>query len=441
MADNVVLDPGAGGATIATDDDGTAQHQYVKVEFGADNTQSKVSSSNGLPVTPDTGGFEVSLSAVDNAVLDAIAASVAILDDVVSGSEAQVDVVSSALPSGASTAANQTTIIGHVDGIEALLTTIDADTSDIHTNSDTIAAGFAAEGSALGSGVLLQGDDGTDRTNVLVDTAGHLQVDVVSSALPTGAATAANQSTANTALSAIQTAVEILDNVVSGSEAQVDVVTSALPTGAATSANQSTIIGHVDGIEGLLGTIDTDTGTISTNTTTLAGAVRSEDAAHSSGHDGIPALAVRSDTLASLAGATNDYTMLQANEDGALYVQDVGGPNNGLTKYRNVDVDETEDQVSSTGVTLYTISAQSIDATPIYLHFYNATAASVTVGTTTPDLTFIIPSQGDGNGAGLVLDISKGWDFDTALSIAATTTVGGTTGPGANEVIVNLGYK
>lgn len=38
---------------------------------------------------------------------------------------------------------------------------------------------FAAEAAALGLGVLIQGDDGTDRTNVLVDTAGHLQVDVL----------------------------------------------------------------------------------------------------------------------------------------------------------------------------------------------------------------------------------------------------------------------
>lgn len=41
---------------------------------------------------------------------------------------------------------------------------------------------------------------------------------------------------------------------------------SALPTGAATSAKQDTIIGHLDGVEGLLTTIDADTGT-------LAGAV------------------------------------------------------------------------------------------------------------------------------------------------------------------------
>jgi hypothetical protein len=49
MADNVTLNAGSGGATIATDDDGTAHHQYVKLEFGADNTQTKVTSSVGLP--------------------------------------------------------------------------------------------------------------------------------------------------------------------------------------------------------------------------------------------------------------------------------------------------------------------------------------------------------------------------------------------------------
>jgi hypothetical protein len=70
----------------------------------------------------------------------------------------------------------------------------------------------------------------------------EMQVDIVSSALPSGAATSANQSTANTALSAIQTAVQLLDNAISGNEMQVDVLTSALPSGAATSANQSTII-------------------------------------------------------------------------------------------------------------------------------------------------------------------------------------------------------
>ena len=44
-------------------------------------------------------------------------------------------------------------------------------------------------------------------------------------------------------------------------------------TGVSTSAKQDTIIGHVDGVEGLLGTIDADTGNISTKIDTVAGAV------------------------------------------------------------------------------------------------------------------------------------------------------------------------
>lgn len=74
-------------------------------------------------------------------------------------------------------------------------------------------------------------------------------------------------------LQSVKTAVETIDNAIAGSEMQVDVVSSALPSGAATSANQSTIIGHVDGIETTLGTIDADTGNISTKIDTIAGAV------------------------------------------------------------------------------------------------------------------------------------------------------------------------
>ncbi len=40
---------------------------------------------------------------------------------------------------------------------------------------------FAANDAAYGTGVLIQGDDGTDRRAVLVDTDGHLQVDLQSS--------------------------------------------------------------------------------------------------------------------------------------------------------------------------------------------------------------------------------------------------------------------
>lgn len=113
----------------------------------------------------------------------------------------------------------------------------------------------------------------------------------------------------------------------------------------------------------------------------------------------------------------------------------------GTKFYRNIDVDESEDEVRAVGCQVYWIHAVTVDATPVYLQLYNKTAANVTVGTTVADLTFLIPSSGDANGRGFVLSIPNGIEFDTALTIAATTTAGGSTGPGANEVIVNMGLS
>ena len=60
MADNVVANPGTGGATFATDDDGTAHHPYVKLEWGADNTQTKVATgASAVPI--QDGGNSITI--------------------------------------------------------------------------------------------------------------------------------------------------------------------------------------------------------------------------------------------------------------------------------------------------------------------------------------------------------------------------------------------
>ena len=55
MADNVVLNSGSGGSTIATDDIGGIQHQLIKVEYGDDGSAIPVSLSYPLPVVLSTG--------------------------------------------------------------------------------------------------------------------------------------------------------------------------------------------------------------------------------------------------------------------------------------------------------------------------------------------------------------------------------------------------
>lgn len=54
MADNTILNAGAGGDTIASDDIAGIKHQRVKVEFGADGVAADVSAANPLPITSKT---------------------------------------------------------------------------------------------------------------------------------------------------------------------------------------------------------------------------------------------------------------------------------------------------------------------------------------------------------------------------------------------------
>lgn len=209
-----------------------------------------------------------------------------------------VVVSSSALPTGASTSAKQDTIIGHLDGVEGLLTDIEADT-------DTLAVvGGGVEASALrvtiandSTGVLSVDDNGSSLT---VDNAGltelaaainssKVDVNIVSSDIATGGTSAADDAdfTAGTTPGTPSmgvyesTPTSVTDGdlgvvgITQGRRLKTSsiVESSALPTGASTSAKQDTIISHLDGVEGLLTTIDGDTGNISTKIDTLAGAV------------------------------------------------------------------------------------------------------------------------------------------------------------------------
>ena len=122
MADNVTIPlTGSGDATavVATDEVGGAQHQYVKLEFGADGTATKVSSSDPLPVTV-VGPLGQALAA----------ASV----PVVLPAEQITTLTPPAAITGFATSAKQDIVIGHLDGVEGLLGTIDADTGAIASN-------------------------------------------------------------------------------------------------------------------------------------------------------------------------------------------------------------------------------------------------------------------------------------------------------------------
>ena len=146
MADNVQIDPGTTpSVTVSTDDAGAAGHvQRVKLALSADGSAAHATvdadgvlvnlgtnndvtvSSSALPSGAATAAKQPALGTAGSPSTDVIS-----VQGVGSGTALPVSAASLPLPSGAATAANQTTIVGHVDGIEALLGTIDADTSTL----------------------------------------------------------------------------------------------------------------------------------------------------------------------------------------------------------------------------------------------------------------------------------------------------------------------
>jgi hypothetical protein len=124
----------------------------------------------------------------------------------------QVDVESSALPSGAATAAHQVTTHGYLDGVEGTLTTIDSSLTTIDGRVDGLEALITTTNSSVdGLEAAVDGlegsVDGVEASLTSIDgkiTAVNTGAVVVSSsALPTGAATEAKQDTGNTSLSSI----------------------------------------------------------------------------------------------------------------------------------------------------------------------------------------------------------------------------------------------
>ena len=651
MADNITLDAGSGGATVATDDDGTAHHQYVKLEAGADGTQTKIlagggvesgalrvtiaSDSTGVLSVDDNGStlsvdgtVTANLGATDTAALAAVETAVELLDDTVytdgtgtpskaigvagtDGTNPQIistntsghvniadggnviTVDGTVAVTGVATAANQTTLIGHVDGVEGLLTTIDGDTGTIagavsgtemqvdvvgalpagtnnigdvdvlsvvpgtgatnlgkaedaaHTTGDT---GVMALAVRLDSAASFADTDG-DYTPLQVDSAGALRVtgggggteytvDAAAPAAPTGSAglmerddalaaltevegdwtnmranangalwvkhdgtvtvdgSGVTQPVSHAALTELAAAIdtELQVDVVGALPAgtnnigDVDVASSALPTGASTSAKQDTIIGHVDGIEALLTTIDADTSNLSVvGGGTEAAAIRVTLASDSTGvlsvddngstlsvDDGGGALTVDYATTGSgtstgalrvelptngtgtvgLNAGTNAIGKLAANSGvdigdvdvtsisaGTNTIGDVGvkpRTSGGLSIFRSLDIDETEEDVKTSAGQVFGWYIFNAAASTRYVKFYNATAANVTVGSTTPVLTLPVPAGGAAN-----VFSEIGIAFGTAISVAATTGVADadTGAPAANDVVINVLYS
>jgi len=207
----------------------------LKVDI--DNVTLKTEGSD-ITIEVHTDKAEDSMLVFSNTTKDGSGTSYVPLVD--SDGHLQLDVLSSALPSGAATAANQATIIGHVDGVETLITS---------TNSklDTL------ETTANAQETLLTGID-ADTNAIKIDAA----------------AMEALLITIDSDTSAIKTAVELLDNSVDGNYLNVNnnIAGTDIVGGAGTVAAgvQRVTLASNDPAVTLLGTIDSDTNDIKTAT-------------------------------------------------------------------------------------------------------------------------------------------------------------------------------
>ena len=98
----------------------------------------------------------------------------------------------------------------------------------------------------------------------------------------------------------------------------------------------------------------------------------------------------------------------------------------GLDVFRSADIDETEEDVKTSAGKLYGWAVYNDHSAEVFLQFWNATAANVTPGTTTPRLTFPIPA-----GAAANVEFANGITFDTAITLGCTAGFSDGTAPGA----------
>ncbi len=276
--DTLTLNAGSGGSDLAGDTVSSKFVQAVLVGYSTgDGSMNVVTTDAPLPVGGNTvkdgsgTAYAFLLDADGHLQVDALSCVVTnagtfAVQAAQSGAWNITNISGTvSLPTGAATAANQAT------GNTAL--------AAIQTAVELIDDAVAAEGAALGKGVLLQGDDGTDRQNVAVDTSGRLQVDIAEqsdgSALvvngsavtqPVSGTVTANLSAAdNAVLDTI--AASVAGTLTVGSHAVTNTVLSVVGGGAEATAQRVTIANDSTGVV----SVDDNGSSLTVDTTGTAG--------------------------------------------------------------------------------------------------------------------------------------------------------------------------
>ena len=177
-------------------------------------------------------------------------------------------------------------------------------------------------------------------------------------------------------------------------------------------------------------------------------------------------ITAQNEDLADLTTTDKDYTPMAVTKEGVVMIKpeaaldvsaatvtvDLGANNDvviaanstgGCKLFTSVDLDESEEQISSGANTVKTIYAWNLTAAPLWLQLFNLTAANVTIGTTPPTNNYMIPANADSDGAGVALPLPpEGFSYGTALTVAITTGSGTNSGaPAAGDAGICVAYQ
>lgn len=273
------------------------------------------------------------------------------------------------------------------------------------TSLQLIDDAVATTASAIPSkGIAVSGTDGTNARILKTDTSGELQIDVLSSALPNGASTAAKQpalGTAGTASSDVITVQGIASMTalkVDGSAVTQPVSYATTGSGNATGALRVELPTNGTGVVGL-----------------NAGTNAIGKLAANSGVD------IGDVDVTSIAAGTNNIGQVCVAPQTA----------NGLSVFNATSSDgataltNTAQAIKSSAGQLYGWYIYNPNATAQFVQLYNTAQGSVTVGTTNPLFMLTIPATSAAN-----VEFTNGITFSNAgWSCAATSTAGGNGAP------------
>lgn len=140
-----------------------------------------------------------------------------------------------------------------------------------------------------------------------------------------------------------------------------------------------------------LSTISSNTGTTATNTTsidsTLTALSKAEDAAHSSGDQGIQALAVRKDAQGTNTSADGDYSSLQTWSEGSLKVVDIA--NGSMLQQQKAVTSSATTLPTSALANRKTMMIQNAGSASFWIGSATVTASGATTGIEVPKASFI----------------------------------------------------